>query len=116
MLELWWVELSLFPLMGRVTSGGEFWGVCEFHMILGILSADGWGCVPVLLVVWHEVYSTGACKQLGGARSCCQDGYLQESTHKLIFLGSGNSLAVQCPGLGTLTNGSNLSVHQQRNG
>ena len=28
-------------------------------MTLGSLSADGWGCVPVLLVVWHEVSSTG---------------------------------------------------------
>ena len=27
------------------------WGVCELIMILGSLSANGWGCVPVLLVV-----------------------------------------------------------------
>ena len=27
-------------------------------MILGGFSANGWGCVPVLLVVWHRVYST----------------------------------------------------------
>ena len=27
---------------------------------LGCLSADGWGCVPILLVVWHEMSSTGA--------------------------------------------------------
>ena len=29
-------------------------------MTLGCLSADGWGCVPILLVVWHEMPSTGA--------------------------------------------------------
>ena len=32
-------------------SGGVFWGVCELSMILGSLSANGWSCVPVLLVV-----------------------------------------------------------------
>ena len=32
-------------------SGGVFWGVCDL-MILGSLSANGWGCVLVLLVVW----------------------------------------------------------------
>ena len=38
-----------------------FWVVCELIMILGSLSANGQGSVPVLLVVWHEVSSTGAC-------------------------------------------------------
>ena len=45
-----------------------FWGVCELIMILGSLSAIGWGCVPVLLVVWHRVSSTVACWSLSGAR------------------------------------------------
>ena len=36
-------------------------------MILGSLSAIGWGCVPVLLVVWHRVSSTVACWSLSGA-------------------------------------------------
>ena len=53
--------------MGRATSGDVFWGVCELSMILGSLSANGWCCVPVLLVVWHGVSSTGACWPLGGA-------------------------------------------------
>ena len=68
---LWWVELSLSSLQGRAASGGVFWGVCELNTTLGSLSADGRGCVPVLLVVWHEVSSTGACSQLCGARSWC---------------------------------------------
>ena len=34
-------------------SRGVFWGVCELSMTLGSLSANGWGCVPVLLVAWH---------------------------------------------------------------
>ena len=38
-------------LVGRSTSGGVFWGVCDLIMILGSLSASGWCCVPVLLVV-----------------------------------------------------------------
>ena len=78
---LWWVELSLFPLVGRAASGRVFWGVCELSMTLGSLFADGWDCVPVLLVVWCEVSSTGTCRQLAGAGSWCRDGYLQESTH-----------------------------------
>ena len=48
-------------------SGGMFWGVCELSMILGSLSANGWVCVPVLLVVWHRVSSTVACWSLSGA-------------------------------------------------
>ena len=54
---------------GRNASGGVFWGVCELIMILGSLSANGCGCFPVLLVVWHGVSSTGACWSLSGAGS-----------------------------------------------
>ena len=35
------VELSLFPLKDRATSGGVFWGVCDLSMTLGSLSDDG---------------------------------------------------------------------------
>ena len=65
----WWVVLDLVFLVGRTASGGVFWGVCELSMILGSLSANGWGCVNVLLVVWHEASSTGASWPLGGAGS-----------------------------------------------
>ena len=54
MSALWWVELGLVPLVGRDVLRGVFWGVCEVSRTLGRLSADGWGCVPVLLVVWPE--------------------------------------------------------------
>ena len=57
----WWVGLDLVFLVGKSALGGVFWGVCEFSMILGSLSANGWGCVPDLLVVWHGASSTGAC-------------------------------------------------------
>ena len=50
-------------------SGGVFWSVCDLIMISGSLSANGWGCVPVLLVVWHRVSSTVACWSLSGAGS-----------------------------------------------
>ena len=56
-------------LVGRTVSGGVFWGVCELIMILGSLSANGWGCVPILLLVWHRVSSTVACWPLSGAGS-----------------------------------------------
>ena len=45
------------------------WGVCGLIMILGSLSANGWGCVPVLLVVWHSLSSTVACWSVSGAGS-----------------------------------------------
>ena len=53
MSAFWWVELDLSPLIDRATSVGVFWGVCGLSMTLGSLYADGWVCVPVLLVVWH---------------------------------------------------------------
>ena len=63
----WWVWLDPVFLVGRAESGGVFWGVCELSIILGILSANGWCGVHVLLVVWHGVFSTGDCWSLGRA-------------------------------------------------
>ena len=65
----WWMRLDLVFLVGRSTSGGVFWGVCDLIIILGSLSANGLGCVPVLLVVWHRVSITVACWLLSGAGS-----------------------------------------------
>ena len=64
----WWMRLHLVFLVGRSVSGGVFWGVCDI-IILGSLSANGWGCVPVLLVVWPKVSSTVACWSFSGAGS-----------------------------------------------
>ena len=61
--------------VGSCPSGGQnhvwwcVWGACDLIIILGSLSANGWDCVPVLLVVWHGVSSTGACWSLSGAVS-----------------------------------------------
>ena len=65
----WWMRLDLVFLVGRTASNGVFWDVCELIMILGILSASGWSCDPVLLVVWHRVSSSVACWLLSGAGS-----------------------------------------------
>ena len=65
----WWMRLDLVFLVCRTTSSGVFGGVCDLIMILGSLSANGWGCVPVLLVVWYGVSSTIACWSLVGAVS-----------------------------------------------
>ena len=60
---------------GSCLSGGQdhvqwcVWGVSGLIMILGSLSANGWGCVLVLLVVWYGMSSTGACWSLSGAGS-----------------------------------------------
>ena len=69
MPEFWWVWLDLVFLVGRAASSGVFWGVSELSMILGSLSANGWSCVPVLLVVWHRVSSMVVCWSLSGAGS-----------------------------------------------
>ena len=61
----WWVGLDLVFLVGRAASSGVFWGVCELSMTFCSLSANGRGCVPVLLVVWHGASSAGACWPLG---------------------------------------------------
>ena len=60
-----------FPSDGQGHVKWCFGGVCELSMTLGSLSAYWWSCLPVLLVVWREVSSTGACRQLCGAGSCC---------------------------------------------
>ena len=69
-MPVFWCEgLDLVFLMGRSMSGGVFRGVCDLIMILGSLSANGWVCVPVLLAVWHRVYSIVACWSLSEAGS-----------------------------------------------
>ena len=65
----WWMRLDLVFLVGRTTPSGVFWGVCDLIMILGSLSANGWGCILVLLVVWHRVSSTVACWSFSGVGS-----------------------------------------------
>ena len=65
----WWMRLDLVFLVGMTVSSDVFWGACDHIMILGSLSANGWGCVPVLLIVLHRVSSTVACWLLSGAGS-----------------------------------------------
>ena len=65
----WWVGLDLVLLVGKAASVGVFWSVCELSMNLGNVSAKGWVCIPVLLVVWHWASSTGASWPLGKAGS-----------------------------------------------
>ena len=64
-----WMRLDFVFLVGRTVSGAEFGSVCELIMILGSLSANGWSCAPVLLVVCHGVSSSGASWSLSGAES-----------------------------------------------
>ena len=76
----WCVRLDVVFLVGPTTSSGVFWGAYELIMILGRVSANWRGCVPVFLVVWHGVSSTGACWSLSGAGSQRLDGDLWESS------------------------------------
>ena len=47
----WWMGLDLVFLVGRTVSGGVFCGVCEIRVTLRSISANGWGCVPVVFGV-----------------------------------------------------------------
>ena len=67
----WWTRLDLVFLVATSTSGRVFWGVCGLIMILSSLSANGWSCVPVLLVVWHMVSNSVACWSLSEAGYWC---------------------------------------------
>ena len=60
---------------------------------------DGWSCVPVSLVVWPEISSTGVCRQLGEAGSWYWDVELQETSLWLICPGVWGCLLVQPFGL-----------------
>ena len=44
-----------------------------------LLSDDGWGCIPALLVVWPEQPSTGAYRLFGGA-----DGLQEGSCQRIL--------------------------------
>lgn len=65
----WWMELDLVPLKCSAMSSSVFWGVFHLAMALGSLSTNRQSCVSVLLMIWHEVSSTGAFWPLGGAWS-----------------------------------------------
>ena len=69
-------------------------------MILGSLSASGWGCVPVLLVVWHSMSSTVGCWWLSGLALRWRS---LGDFHHLILGGAGRSLVDQCPEVGSPT-------------
>lgn len=43
-------DAEYFPLIGRARSGGVFC-FCEPNMTLGSMSANGWGCISMFLVV-----------------------------------------------------------------
>ena len=49
-----WVELVPGPLVGRALSRVASKGGCRLRKSLDSLSSDGWGCAPVLSVVWPE--------------------------------------------------------------
>lgn len=57
-----------FPSDGQCHIWCWFLVVCEFSMTLGSLCANGWDCVPLLLVVWYKASRTGTFWPLGGAR------------------------------------------------
>ena len=80
--------------------------VCNKFFCHFIFFFYGWGCIPVLLVVWPETSSTGVCRQLHSVRSLCWDEDLQEVSLQLIFPGVWGSLLIQRFGLRAPTTGA----------
>ena len=62
-------NIPLVPISKPVCFKGPGLGQLWAQGFLSSMSADGWDCVPILLVDLYEVFSTGAYRQLGGARS-----------------------------------------------
>ena len=91
MPSLWWVELGLVPLVDRAMSSGVFWGVCQLSMTLASLSADGWGCFPVLLVVWPEAFQHWSLQAFGWGQVLVPNEDLLEISHRLIFPGASDT-------------------------
>lgn len=51
-----------FPTGGQsCVKGGVSVGSCGLRMTLGIVSTDGWDCVPALLIDWPEVLEPVGC-------------------------------------------------------
>ena len=65
--------------VGRTILRGVSRGGCGLRKTLGSQSAGGWGCV--LFVVWVRYPGLGTYGLLGGARSWCQNGRLQNTSH-----------------------------------
>ena len=64
----WWGELGVVPLVGSAMSTGVLSGDCKLRTTFGSLSADGWGCVLTLLVVWLEASQYWSLKAVGWGR------------------------------------------------
>ena len=67
----WWIELNLASLKVSAVSSNVFWVVFALGIALGSLSANGQGCVPVLLKDRHQAFGPEACWTLGGIWSYC---------------------------------------------
>ena len=95
--------LHLFGLVGFLPCSF----VCNiFFCRFSFFFFDGWGYIPVLLVVWPLASSTAVCRQLGRARSWCREEDLQEASLQLIFPGVWGSLLVQWFGFRAPTTGA----------
>ena len=99
MSVFWWIESDLASLKVSAVSSNVFWVVFALGIALGSLSANGQGCVPVLLKNRHQASGPEACWTLGGVWSYCRDGGLWDSSCQLMLYGIGSSLVVQSPEL-----------------
>ena len=60
----YWVELSLFLLLGRVLLKGVFRGGCDLNMTFNSLIADVSGGILALLFDWPEAFQHWSLKVL----------------------------------------------------
>ena len=75
------MELGLVPLVGRDMSRGVFTGGCEVSTSLGSLFADGWGCVPPLLVVLPEASQHWSLQTIGWGQVSVPKNATSKRTH-----------------------------------
>ena len=61
----WWLELGFVPLVDGATLMGVFRGSYVPRTTLGCLSADRWGSVSTLLIVWPEAFQHWSLKAVG---------------------------------------------------
>ena len=73
----WWSWVLFFSWAG-LCQKMCLSGSCGLKKTFGNLSADGWVCVPSLLVMWPEASQPWSQRLLSGARFWC----LQESSHQ----------------------------------
>ena len=94
------VELDLDPLVCMAMSSGVSRDGCGLTMTLGSLSADGWGCVPTLLVVWAEASQHWSLQTVGWGQVSVPRRHHVERAHAKEYSLGASTTRVLAPAMG----------------